>query len=374
MAEAMDSKTIDTRELGKPLTIGSMALANRIVMAPMTRYFSPGGMPGADVAAYYARRAAGGAGLIITEGTFIDSPTAGYVDTVPNLFGKALEGWKGVVDAVHAAGGKIMPQLWHVGMQTQPGDKEDPARPRASASGMLVPGEIAGEPMSLAEIDALIAAFAKAAADAERLGFDGIELHGAHGYLLDSFFWHGTNRRTDRFGGDLKARALIGAEVIRACRAATRPDFPIALRFSQWKNVDYDARLADTPGELEQFLAPLVDAGVDLFDCSTRRFWLPEFSGSALNLAGWTKRLTGVPTMSVGSVGLSNDFFGSFAEDETAVAPNLDRLMEMMERGEFDLIAIGRALLGDPDWPAKVMRGDLDDLHPFSRDMLGTLG
>jgi len=343
------------------------------VMAPMTRYFSPEGIPGPDVAEYYARRAAGGTGLIITEGTFIDYPTAGYVSTVPDFFGKALEGWAEVVKAVHSAGGKIMPQLWHTGMQTQPSDVEDPARPRSSASGMVVPGEQTGEPMTLAEIDILIASFAKAAADADRLGFDGIELHGAHGYLLDSFFWHGTNRRTDRFGGNIAARAELGAEVIRACRAATRPDFPICLRFSQWKNVDYDAKLADTPAKLEQFLAPLVDAGLDILHCSTRRFWLPEFEGSDLNLAGWTRKITGLPTISVGSVGLSNDFFGSFGEEQTALAPNLDRLIAMMERGDFDLIAIGRALLGDAEWANKVMGGALGELRPFSRDAMGSL-
>ncbi len=364
---------VDTQVLRQPIKIGSLELPNRIVMAPMTRYFSPEGIPGPDVAEYYARRAAGGTGLIITEGTFIDYPTAGYVSTVPDFFGKALEGWAEVVKAVHSAGGKIMPQLWHTGMQTQPSDVEDPARPRSSASGMVVPGEQTGEPMTLAEIDILIASFAKAAADADRLGFDGIELHGAHGYLLDSFFWHGTNRRTDRFGGNIAARAELGAEVIRACRAATRPDFPICLRFSQWKNVDYDAKLADTPAKLEQFLAPLVDAGLDILHCSTRRFWLPEFEGSDLNLAGWTRKITGLPTISVGSVGLSNDFFGSFGEEQTALAPNLDRLIAMMERGDFDLIAIGRALLGDAEWANKVMGGALGELRPFSRDAMGSL-
>ena len=367
------SGAIDTQVLSRPIAIGSLQLANRIVMAPMTRYFSPRGVPGPDVAEYYARRTVGGAGLIITEGTFINHPSAGYVSSVPDFFGDALAGWQDAVSAVHEAGGKIMPQLWHTGMQTQPNDVEDPARPRSSASGMLTPGEKTGEPMTLAEIDALIAAFAAAAADADRVGFDGIELHGAHGYLLDSFFWHGTNHRTDRFGGSVEARAQIGAEVIRACRAATRPDFPICLRFSQWKNVDYEAQLAETPAELERFLQPLVDAGVDILHCSTRRFWLPEFEGSDLNLAGWCKKITGLPTISVGSVGLSSDFFGSFAEEQTAVAPNLGRLVEMMERGDFDLIAVGRALLGDPDWPRKVMRGALDELTPFSRDALGSL-
>jgi len=357
-----------------PFALGRLHLANRIVMAPMTRYFAPGGVPSADVAQYYARRAEGGASLIISEGVFIDHPSAGYNSTVPHFHGDAaLAAWRDVLAAVHAAGGKMMPQLWHVGVQPQPGDMPDAARPPSSASGLLAPNQKLGEPMSAKEIDLVIEAFAKSAAHAERLGFDGIELHGGHGYLIDSFFWHGTNIRPDEFGGDLAQRTRFAVEIVRACRNATHANFPIGLRFSQWKNIDYDAKLAANPRDLEVFLTPLVEAGVDFLHCSTRRFWEPEFPDSHLNLAGWTKKITGLPTIAVGSVGLSTDLFGSFGQDNTPTEMNLGQLEAMMAAGDFDLIAVGRALLADWEWPRKVMQGRTQDLRPFERDLLGTL-
>ena len=357
-----------------PFALGRLQLPNRIVMAPMTRYFSPGGVPGPGVAAYYARRAAADVGLIITEGVFVDHPTAGYVSTVPRFYGEtALAAWKGVLDAVHAVGGKIMPQLWHAGAQPQPGDAPDPANPPLSASGLLGPGQRVGAPMTESQIAAVIEAFASAAEDACRLGFDGVELHGGHGYLLDSFFWHGTNERSDRYGGDLAARTRFVAEIVGACRRRTAPEFPISLRFSQWKNVDYNAKLAIDPNQLDQFLGPLVDAGVDIFHCSTRRFWEAEFPGSDLNLAGWTRKLAGRPTITVGSIGLSLELFASFAADNTPLAENITLLTKMFERGDFDLVAVGRSLLVDPAWARKLREGRLDEFQGFHRAAIGTL-
>ena len=126
-------------------------------------------------------------------------------------------------------------------------------------------------------------------------------------------------------------------------------EFPIILRISQWKLQDFDAKLARTPEELQRFLEPLVAAGVDLFHCSTRRFWEPEFDGSNLNLAGWVKRITGLPTISVGSVGLDEEFVTTFAGG-TAGVVGIDNLLKRMEREEFDLIAVGRAQISNPDW------------------------
>ncbi len=155
--------------------------------------------------------------------------------------------------------------------------------------------------------------FARAAADAKRLGFDMVELHGAHGYLIDQFFWSGTNERTDRYGGaTLKERARFAAEVVAAVRAAVGPDLPVSLRVSQWKQQDYAVRLAETPDAMADWLVPLVEAGANLLHCSQRRFWEPEFpeidGENGLNFAGWAKKLTGAATISVGSVSLSNDF------------------------------------------------------------------
>jgi 2,4-dienoyl-CoA reductase-like NADH-dependent reductase (Old Yellow Enzyme family) len=206
-----------------------------------------------------------------------------------------------------------------------------------------------------------------------RLGFDGIELHGAHGYLIDQFFWEGTNRRIDRWGGDLVGRTRFGVEVVKACRKRTAPDFPISLRISQWKSTDYNARLAASPEELARFLAPLVDAGVDVFHCSTRRFWEPEFEGSELNLAGWTKKLTGRPVITVGSVGLDAEFMSSLREGRGAAVAGLDKLLAMVAREEVDLVAVGRALLVDPAWAAKVRDGRVAELAPFTPEALKAL-
>jgi 2,4-dienoyl-CoA reductase-like NADH-dependent reductase (Old Yellow Enzyme family) len=350
--------------LFRPFTCGSLVLPNRVVMAPMTRTHSPGGVPGADVAAYYRRRAENGVGLIMTEGTGIAHPAATGNPAVPLFHGEAsLQGWARVVAEAHAAGGHIMPQLWHVGMHRKPGELPNADAPAVGPSGIAPDGEQRGQPLTDAEILSLIDAYAQGAADAQRLGFDGIELHGAHGYLIHQFFDPVTNRRDDRWGGDWTGRTRFGVEIVRACRKRVGAGFPIVLRFSQWKIGDYEARVAHSPAELEQWLAPLNDAGVDIFHCSTRRFWQPEFPDSHLNLAGWTRKITGKPVITVGSVGLDSDMMGSMKAGGSKVA-GLEALMPMLERGEVDLVAVGRALLVDPMWAAKIRDGRTD-LLPF---------
>jgi len=240
-------------------------------------------------------------------------------------------------------------------------------------SGLKKPGELAGEPMSQTDIDSVIEAYGVAAANAVQVGFDGIELHGAHGYLIDQFFWEGTNQRPDRYGGDLQSRTRFGVEVVQEVRRRIGPDFPLTLRFSQWKLQNFDAKLARTPAELGEFLQPLCDAGVDLFHCSTRRFREPEFAGSTLNLAGWTKKLTGRPTITVGSVTLDDEFTKSFATNENASIVGIDELLERLQRGEFDLVAVGRSLIVNPSWPKQIRSGAIGELRPFNRNVLSQL-
>ncbi|TCM92706.1 2,4-dienoyl-CoA reductase-like NADH-dependent reductase (Old Yellow Enzyme family) [Paenibacillus sp. BK033] len=344
------STSTAVQSLFRPFTLGQLTLANRIVMAPMTRAMSPNGVPGADVAAYYRRRAENNVGLIITEGTVVNHPDSSNSKDVPHFYGEeALKGWANVAAEVHAAGGKIMPQIWHMGTKKQVNDYSE------------------------AEITAIVQAFADAAFEAKRIGFDGIELHGAHGYLIDQFFWEKSNQRTDRYGGSLVARTRFAEEVVRACREAVGPDFPIVLRLSQWKEREYTVKLAYNPEELEQFLKPLVDAGVDIFHCSTRRYWEPEFAGSDLNLAGWVKRTTGKPTITVGSVGLDSDFMTFFTEGKSSANTGIDGLVQKLENDEFDLVAIGRALLVDPAWASKIREGKLTELVPFTPEALKTL-
>ncbi|MEU2031623.1 NADH:flavin oxidoreductase [Nocardia amamiensis] len=360
--------------LSRPVALNGLTVPNRIVMAPMTRMFSPGGVPGDDVRSYYARRAAAGVGLIVTEGTYVGHESAGQSDRVPRFHGaEQLAGWAKVAEAVHAAGGKIVPQLWHIGMVRNQGDAPYADAPAVGPSGIRVDGtEGTGKAMIQRDLDDVIGAFAEAAAAAERIGFDGVELHGAHGYLLDQFLWARTNRRTDAYGGDPVARTKFAAEIVAAVRAAVSPGFPVIFRYSQWKQEAYDARLAETPQELEAILAPLAAAGVDAFHASTRRYWLPEFDDSDLNLAGWTKKLTGRPTITVGSVGLDGDFIRAFA-GEGAELGSLDNLFDRLERDEFDLVAVGRALLQDPEWASKVLAGRIDELKPYDAAALKTL-
>lgn len=366
--------------LFQPLSIRSLRLPNRVVMSPMTRAASPRGVPGGDVADYYARRAAGGTGLIVTEGVAIDHPSSVDASRVPRMYGDdALAGWRGVVDAVHAAGGRIVPQLWHVGPLWGAMSRVDPTIVPMRPSGhwgtpgvTSYPDEYVARsssrtpPMSDTDVADVIEAYVRAARNAVAVGMDGIALHGGHGYLLDAFMWADTNTRTDRWGGDHAARSRFPAQVVAEIRRAVGDDLPILFRFSQHKQQDYTARLAHTPAELEAALVPLVEAGVDVLDASARRFHEPAFEGSDLSLAGWAKRVTGARTMAVGSVGMG----ASLHESRLSGAPagsldNFDEVARRIEAAEFDLIAIGRLHLADPNLASTVRARSA--LVPFNR-------
>ena len=381
--------TRDNSILFTPFKTGPLHLRNRFVMAPMTRNFSPGGVPSDAMAGYYRRRAQADVGLIVTEGVGVDHPSALGRETTggnasPVLHGEqALASWRTVVDGVHEAGGVIAAQIWHQGAIRVDGTGYHPSAPSARPSGIWGPMDKAmvppdyldlvrepTQPLLDSEIGDIIAAFGRSAANAYAVGFDAVMVHGAHGYLIDNFLWQHTNLRRDRWGGDAVARSLFAAEVVKAIRAVTAPDFPIIFRFSQWKLQDYEGRNADTPQELEAMLAPIVDAGVDIFDASTRIFSTPAFPDSPMGLAGWARRLTGKPTIAVGGVGLSGDLQSSFTQP-TKMTDNLDMVAERMERGEFDLIGVGRALLVDAEWVSKMRDGR--DPNPFTRDAYATL-
>jgi 2,4-dienoyl-CoA reductase-like NADH-dependent reductase (Old Yellow Enzyme family) len=360
-----------------PFKLGPLVLSNRIVMAPMTRCSAVDGMPGEGVASYYRRRAENGVGLIISEGIGVDhaaslgTGTLGEIN-LPVLHGaKPLARWKDIVDQVHGAGGRFFAQLWHQGPLRMPGTGPFPdaisCRPSGywgplsgstSANGQYLAAVRRETPaMTESAIADVIASFGRTAANARAAGFDGLAIHGAHGYLIDSFFWKGTNARNDAWGGSLRARTRFACEVIKEVRRAGG-GLPIIFRFSQWKLQDYDARLVETPAELETLLHPLAEAGVDVFDASTRQFHLPAFVGSDRTLAGWARHLTGLPVMAVGGVGLDRELKDSLVEDVLAT-DNAQLAARAIERGEFDLIGVGRALLADPDWVGKLRTGAL---------------
>ena len=360
--------------LFEPGRIGELTLKNRIVMSPMTRSLSPGGVPGADVAAYYRKRAEGGVGLIVTEGAWVPHWSASDDDAVPRFHGDdALAGWKHVVDEVHAAGGAIVPQLWHVGQLVKESDGSSRGHlvgPSGMTSGFGLMPRRMDEPATQQEIDEVIDAYATAALSAKDLGFDGVELHGGHGYLLDQFFWSASNLRTDRYGGDTGERTRLAVEIVQEIKRRTGAAFPVTLRFSQFKLQDFLAKPFATPTELEAFLLPLVDAGVDAFHASQRRFWEGEFD-TDLNLAGWAKKLSGKPAITVGSVTLQRDLMDSREAPGSDAADNLPRLCELMARGDFDFVAVGRALIANPEWPRKVRDGE--PLAPYAASALATL-
>lgn len=352
---------------------GNEMLSSRLVMAPMTRMFSPNGVPGENVAQYYRKRAENGIGLIITEGTAIDHPAAVISPDIPRFYGEdALNGWANVVKEVHQAGGKIIPQLWHVGAARKAGSEPNMDAPPVSPSGYTLKGKRNEKIKALTnqEVTEMIHTYAEAAANAKRIGFDGIELHGAHGYLIDQFFWEVTNKRNDEYGGDIGERTKFAAEIVRACRKEVGPDFPIVFRYSQWKGTDYQAKLANNSNELEQLLIPLVEAGVDIFHCSTRRIWEPEFidEDPALNLAGWTKRITKKPTIAVGSVGINRAYLSNQDNAHVTIVDNLKIIDDKVKAGEFDYVAVGRALLADSEWAVKLKNGQLDQALHYTKE------
>jgi 2,4-dienoyl-CoA reductase-like NADH-dependent reductase (Old Yellow Enzyme family) len=360
------------KPLHEPFELKSFRAKNRFCMAPMSRYFSPGGMLTEDGVNYYRRRAASKIGTIITEGTGVAIAHTVAADNVPIFAGdESLAAWKGAIDAVHAEGGMFVPQLWHVGGCEDFNYPDSPHAPLVSPSGLAGPDVPGGRAMTDNDIADTAAAFADSARAAKKMGCDAIELHGAHGYIFDQFFWDRTNLRDDRYGGlDIADRATFAAEVVAACREAVGEDFAIILRVSQWKTYDYDAKLVRDPEEMYRWLDPLVRAGVDIFHASQRRFWEPEFDGDPKNLGGWIKEVTGKPVITVGSIGMDRDLMQDFVEGVSSPMLNrLEELVSMFERGEFDLVALGRVLLADPDWLMKVEQGRIDELTAYDRTL-----
>jgi 2,4-dienoyl-CoA reductase-like NADH-dependent reductase (Old Yellow Enzyme family) len=303
--------------------------------------------------------------MVVTEGSAVSHPVAHETDKIPNFYGESLPRWRKVATGVHEAGAVIFAQLWHTGRYRSRAETWNPDEPSIGPMASKK-GDIRA--MTDSDIADVIDAFTRSALSARELGFDGIEVHGAHGYLPDQFFWPLTNRREDRYGGPIENRVRFSVELVSAIRQAVGREFPIMFRFSQFKGLAFDAKIASTPAELEAWLQPLADAGVDIFDASTRRFWLPEFEGSELNLAGWAKKVTGKASMTVGSVGLETPLVIGNPADSGIVATskdNLKQLATMFNRGDFDLVALGRIILSNPEWPQIVRQQEFARVKPY---------
>jgi 2,4-dienoyl-CoA reductase-like NADH-dependent reductase (Old Yellow Enzyme family) len=353
-----------------PFTLGRIALPNRFVMPAMQRGMCERGAPTEELAAYYRRRAEGGVALVIGESAAIDHPSSTVQPTSAHINPRTRDAWAHCIEEVHDAGGRMLLQLWHEGALRTDGQALSP-------SGLAHPGKVSGRAATQDELAEIRDGFVRSALIARDAGADGVEVHAAHGYFLDQFLWHGTNIRDDGYGGeDIAHRARFPAEIVAAIRDACGPEFAITLRFSQWKEVDYAARVVRDRDELAVMAAMLRDAGLDALHCSNRRFWEPEWDGDDRNLAGWTKALGGLPTITVGSVGLDLDVMTVFMEARDPgprVAEAISELETRLEAGEFDLVAVGRAVIGDPDFVRKVEAGDYSAIRTFRRADLGKL-
>ncbi|MEZ4651188.1 MAG: 12-oxophytodienoate reductase [Candidatus Eisenbacteria bacterium] len=355
-----------------PWSHKALALRNRIVMAPMTRRMAAAdGLVTKESVTYYARRAKGEVGLIVSEGTAIDDLHAYDTITVPRVQTEAQwDAWKQVVDAVHAEGGAFAPQLWHTGrLAADPiGPSRGPGVERADGTRRPDVREMGPD-----DFEQVLGAFRNAARGALHMGADGLEIHGAHGYLLDSFLSPVNNQRVDEYGGSFENRMRFPLEVVRAIRNVVGPEFPVLYRFSQWKMDDYREQKFQNPEDLGRWVTALAEAGVDILHASTRDARDPAFDGHGpLTLAGWSEKLSGLPTIAVGKVSVTlgmDESYGALPSQVVDPAPWLD----LVERGECSLLAVGRALIANPDWAAQVRSGGWRSLIPYDKEMLKTL-
>lgn len=358
-------------DLWESALVAGLQLQSRFAMAPMTRRFSPEGIPGQDVADYYARRAANGVGLIITEGILLDHEAAGASAGVPR-FGlpQTVPAWRRVTDAVHAAGGKIVAQLWHLGVENKKVKPQVGPREVLSPSGLDLDGQPRGGAMTTGDIQNVIESYARAAQEAMAAGFDGVEIHAAHGYLLDEFLWSITNRRDDEYGGDLNGRARLLAEVTSAVRRVIGPQTWLAVRLSQWKTGHYEAKIVQNPQQWADLLQIVTDAGGNVIHPSTRRIAEPAFADSTLTLGGWAKKLSSAAVIAVGSVGLAQQFQPGVADATSALSEHqgvIAQLEAVLDPPQGDLIAVGRSLLANPHWVQAIRDGEIDTLRPYDK-------
>ncbi|MEW6984254.1 alkene reductase [Colwelliaceae bacterium 6471] len=333
----------------------TITLNNRILMAPLTRCMADDNLvPTQLMADYYARRAE--AGLIISEATIIRPDGQGYPNT-PGLFtAEQIKGWQVVTDAVHQNGGKIFAQLWHTGRVAHPFfyDGTDVIAPSAIAVEGSVPRmrELTYQtpkPATKAEIATLVNDYAQAAENAIAAGFDGIEIHGANGYLIDQFLHHDSNQRTDEYGGNPKNMSRFALEVVDAIIARIGNE-RTALRVSPgaYFNMTGDSRDRDVFDyllpELEQRNLAFLHIGI--FDDSMEFDYLGGQASSYVR-AHYHKTLVGVGSYTA-------------ATASTAITDN-----------KFDLIAIGRPFIANPDYVARVK--NKDELVEYSDEMLTSL-
>jgi 2,4-dienoyl-CoA reductase-like NADH-dependent reductase (Old Yellow Enzyme family) len=348
-----------------PWQLNGLDLSNRLAVAPMTRISAtPEGMPTETMARYYERFARGGFALVITEGIYTDQAySQGYANQ-PGLSDlEQAKGWRPVVDAVHAAGGKIVAQLMHAGALSQANRfRTGTAGPSAVRPKGLQMAFYRGDgpyrlPRAMSETDIAeaIQGFARAAAFAiEVAGFDGVEIHGANGYLLDQFLTDYANLRSDAWGGAIAQRVRLSVEVARAVRQAVGNAIPAGIRISQGKVNDFTHKWAEAEAGAEAVFGALADTGLDYVHVTEFEAWRPAFSDDGPSLVSLARKHA--PELTI----IAN---GSLHDPVRA---------EQVLRDGADLIALGRGALANPAWPRLVMDGRA--LQSFDRALLSPLG
>lgn len=354
-----DTPRSDVSLLFTPVDLGGLQLPNRTAVAPMTRTSATSdGLATPRMAEYYADYARGGFALIVTEGTYPSAGASqGYLDQPGIATDGQAEAWSHVVEAVHAAGAQIVLQIMDAGPIAQGNSDGVGARGPSAVQPLgeqlsiyrgngafAVPRE-----MTLDDIAAVPPSFAAAAARAKEAGFDGVEVHGANGYLLDSFLSTTSNHRTDAYGGPVGNRIRLACEVVAAIRAAVGPDYPVGIRFSQSKVNDFDYTWPGGVTDAEIVFPAVVDAGASFLHITEHDVTQNVF-GSSDTLAGLARRLGAVPVIANGGL------------DDPAVAA------AVVARGDADVISIGKSALANQDWVQRARHGR--SLEPFDFEML----
>ncbi|MEV6041818.1 NADH:flavin oxidoreductase [Nonomuraea sp. NPDC052116] len=335
----------------RPDRIGELHLANRLAVSPMTRVSAAAdGTPTAEMADYYAAFARGGFSLVLTEGTYTDTRYSQSYANQPGLVTDDHEAaWRDVVGHVHDAGAPMILQLMHAGALSQGNRyRDDTAAPSAVLPrGQKMP-EYGGygpwptpRAMSQDDIDQVVHGFVTSAVRARRAGFDGVEVHGANGYLVDQFLTDYTNQRGDRYGGTVANRVRLAAEIVSAIRAAVGPRFCVGIRLSQGKVNDFTHRWAGGSREAEIIFATLAEAGASyLHIASEGRDWVETATlDGQVTITGLARKVTGLPVLANGGM------------------HDLDRAAMVLQDGHADVLTLGRGALANPDFPRRLAQG-----------------
>lgn len=345
-------------------SISNLSLQNRLVVAPMTRVTaSIDGIPGDRMKSYYEDFARGGFALVITEGIYTDknwSQAYAYQSGIVN--DEQARGWGAITEAVHSQGGLIFAQIMHAGAISQGNYYKDetvgPSSVRPVGEQMKfyrgegeypMPRELSEE-----EIQEAIEGFADAASRAvNEAGFDGIEIHGANGYLLDQFFTDYTNQRTDSWGGSIADRLKLSLSVIKAVRERLASDVPVGIRISQGKVNDFFHKWANGEDDARVVFSLLAESGIDFIHLTEFEAWKPAFEGSPLSLVSLARKYA--PNLTI----IAN---GSLHDAEKA--------LQVMQDGA-DMIALGRGALANHDWPERIKKGI--ETNDFDSSILGPI-